>query len=128
MNERITYWQDLSDYDLETADAMLLSKRYLYVGFMCHLSIEKIFKAFYVKLLEINPPKIHSLSVIAQKAGFIDLLNTNFKELINTLDPLNIEARYPAYKEKMLKSLNEQSCRNLINQTKELQSWIKTQL
>lgn len=128
MNERITYWQDLSDYDLETAEAMLISRRYLYVGFMCHQSIEKIFKALYVKLLVNNPPKIHSLSVIAQKAGFLDLINTNFKELINTLEPLNVEARYPSYKEKMLKSLNEQNCINLITQTKDLQSWIKTQL
>jgi hypothetical protein len=26
---------------LETADAMLLTGRYLYVGFMCHQTIEK---------------------------------------------------------------------------------------
>ena len=35
METKIKYWIDLSDYDLETADAMLNSKRYLYVGFMC---------------------------------------------------------------------------------------------
>ena len=107
---------------------MLIRKRYLYVGFMCHQSIDKIFKALYVKLLNNNPPKIHSLSVIAQKADFLNLLNSNFKELINTLEPLNVEARYPSYKDKMLKSLNEQICINLITQTKDLQSWIKTQL
>jgi hypothetical protein len=32
--EKIQYWINLSDYDMETADAMLLTKRYLYVGFM----------------------------------------------------------------------------------------------
>jgi hypothetical protein len=30
------YWVELSHYDLETAQAMLDTKRYLYVGFMCH--------------------------------------------------------------------------------------------
>ncbi len=50
MNKRIEYWVDLSDYDLETANAMLKSKRYLYVGFMCHLTIEKIFKAYFTLL------------------------------------------------------------------------------
>jgi len=34
--EQITYWIELSDYDLETASAMLQTQRYLYVGFMCH--------------------------------------------------------------------------------------------
>ncbi len=45
MDSKIKYWIDLSDYDLDTAEAMLQSKRYLYVGFMCHQSIEKSFKA-----------------------------------------------------------------------------------
>jgi HEPN domain-containing protein len=42
MNERVTYWTEIADYDLETAKAMLASKRYLYVGFMCHQTIEKL--------------------------------------------------------------------------------------
>lgn len=38
------YWFDLAEYDLVTAKAMLDTKRYLYVGFMCHQSIEKNIK------------------------------------------------------------------------------------
>ena len=33
MNDNVTYWTELSDYDFETAKAMLETKRYLYVGF-----------------------------------------------------------------------------------------------
>ena len=44
MDDKAQYWIEISDYDLETAEAMLHSKRYLYVGFMCHQAIEKIFK------------------------------------------------------------------------------------
>lgn len=36
MNDKSKYWVELSDYDIETASAMLGSGRYLYVGFMCH--------------------------------------------------------------------------------------------
>ena len=32
MDGKVTYWIEMSDYDLETADAMLLTGRYLYVG------------------------------------------------------------------------------------------------
>jgi len=42
MIDKVAYWKDLSDYDFDTAIAMLHSGRYLYVGFMCHQSIEKI--------------------------------------------------------------------------------------
>lgn len=50
MESKIKYWLELSDYDIDTAEAMLQSKRYLYVGFMCHQTIEKIFKAYFIKL------------------------------------------------------------------------------
>ena len=35
--EKVAYWVGLSDYDLETADAMFKTKRYLYVAFMLAL-------------------------------------------------------------------------------------------
>ena len=38
------YWLDNTDYDLQTAKAMLGIKCYLYVGFMCHQTIEKALK------------------------------------------------------------------------------------
>jgi HEPN domain-containing protein len=38
-------WMATSNYDLKTAEAMLKSKRYIYVVFMCHLAIEKMIKA-----------------------------------------------------------------------------------
>lgn len=41
MAERtVAYWLDLADYDLETAEAMHKTKRWLYVAFMCHQVIE----------------------------------------------------------------------------------------
>jgi HEPN domain-containing protein len=47
MDDKVKYWIELSDYDFETAVAMPNSKRYLYVGFMCHQTVEKIFKAYF---------------------------------------------------------------------------------
>ena len=35
MNDKVTYWIEMSDYDFDTAKAMLETKRYLYVAFMC---------------------------------------------------------------------------------------------
>ncbi len=38
---KVAYWKELADYDLETAEVMYNGGRWLYVGFMCHLVIEK---------------------------------------------------------------------------------------
>ncbi len=45
--DKVKYWSDLSEYDYDTALAMMQTGRYLYVGFMCHQTIEKILKAYY---------------------------------------------------------------------------------
>ena len=128
MTEKVNYWIELSDYDMETADAMLTSKRFLYVGFMCHQSIEKIFKAYYVDKTNLSPPYSHSLSLLAKKSCIYFVLSESQKELIDQLEPLNIEARYPSYKDKLLKSLTEDKCRNLFIQSYELQQWIRQRL
>lgn len=56
MDNKVKYWIDLSDYDLETAEAMLTSKRYLYVGFMSHQTIENAFKAYYTRIKSETAP------------------------------------------------------------------------
>ena len=128
MDSKVKYWIDLSDYDLETAEAMLDSKRYLYVGFMCHRSVEKSFKAYYSKLKSDVAPFTHSLSFLAKQGGFYDGLSEEQKEFIDLVEPLNIEARYPSHKERLIKSLSESRCAEIIQKTKELQKWIKERL
>lgn len=34
MENKVIYWAEMSDYDMDTADAMLVTGRYLYVGFI----------------------------------------------------------------------------------------------
>ena len=35
--DKVKYWKELADYDIETAEVMYNGGRWLYVGFMCHL-------------------------------------------------------------------------------------------
>jgi HEPN domain-containing protein len=128
MDSKIKYWIDLSDYDLETAEAMLQSKRYLYVGFMCHQSIEKAFKAYYTKLKSETAPYSHSLSFLAKQGHFYEEFSESQREFIDQIEPLNIEARYPSHKERLLKSLTDIKCLEIIHNTKEIQKWIKERL
>lgn len=117
----------MSDYDLETANAMLLTGRYLYVG-SCAINNREILKAYWTNCLMEVPLKIHSLSRLAERTGLDKQLSEEQLDFIDKLEPLNIEARYPSYKERLMKSLTKEYCAELLSQTKELQLWIKNKL
>jgi len=55
-------------------------------------------------------------------------MNENQLVIIDKLEPLNIEARYPSYKENLIRSLNKNRCNILSTETKALIEWIKNQL
>lgn len=128
MNEKVKYWLELSDYDYDTAVAMQQSGRYLYVGFMCHQTIEKILKAYFNLNNPESAPYTHTLSYIAKKAGIYESLTVAFKDFIDVLEPLNIQTRYPSHKEKLLQALTKEKCEEILKNTKELTSWIKAKL
>ena len=128
MNDKVTYWIEMSDYDFDTAKAMLETKRYLYVAFMFHQTVEKILKAYWSNVLEEPPLKIHSLSRLAEKSGLDKDMSEEQTDFIDELEPLNIEARYPSYKERLMKSLTSDRCKELIEQTDKLRTWIKSKL
>ncbi|MBR4660183.1 MAG: HEPN domain-containing protein [Bacteroidales bacterium] len=126
--DKVKYWTELSDYDLDTAIAMFNTGRWLYVGYMCHQVIEKIFKAYWSSRKEESAPYSHNLINLAQSCGLGLLLDDDQKEFVGELMPLNIEARYPSYKKSVSDALNESKCKELINKTKELQRWVKMKL
>lgn len=126
--DKIIYWVDLSDYDLETAKAMLKSKRYLYVGFMCHQTIEKVLKGFYASKIDDLPPFTHNLAFLIEKSMLTGVMTDEQKAFVDELEPLNIEARYPEYKERLLKQLTHAKCMEILMKTTELQQWIKQKL
>lgn len=126
--DKVKYWVELADYDFDTAQAMLETKRFLYVGFMCHQVIEKMLKAYWSNVLEEPALKIHSLSRLAEKSGLDKEMSEEQTDFIDALEPLNIEARYPSYKERLMKTLTEERCKELVKQTDELRLWIKSRL
>jgi HEPN domain-containing protein len=128
IDEKVKYWIDISDYDLVTAEAMLETKRLLYVGFMCHQAVEKILKGYYTKINSDTPPYIHNLLVLAERTSLLKELSEEQSNLLSQLNPLNIKARYPQYKEMILKELSNEDCLKLIKKTREFIEWVKMRL
>ena len=75
-----------------------------------------------------DPPFIHHLSNLAIRCGLYEQMSEAHQEFIAMLMPMNIEARYPEYKQKLALTLNQQVCKDIIKETKALQTWIKNRL
>ena len=59
--EKVEYWLDIAEYDLETARAMQSGGRYLYTVFMCQQALEKLLKAIYLTQKSEEAPRTHNL-------------------------------------------------------------------
>lgn len=127
-SEKIEYWVKIAEYDLKTAKIMFEGKRYVYVGFMCHQSIEKILKALYTKLKNETPPFTHNLLFLSDECGLLNKMGNLKINFLNSLQPLNIEARYPAYKDFLYKKLNRSKTEEILRNSKSFFKWIKNML
>ena len=125
IKEKIEYWLSGAHYDLVSAEAMLKSKRFLYVGFLCHLVVEKCLKAYFWHIHKEAPPYTHNLLLLSEKSKFDQCADEKHFALFNELMPLNIQSRYPEDKELLLKALNEKKCREFYKKTKEFYVWTK---
>ena len=128
MNAKTEYWLELCEDDLLTAKALFQSKRYLHMGFFCHLIAEKALKAVIAHKTDEIPPRLHDLDRLAVLGGISESLSEEQLALLNKLTPLQIEARYPEYKERIMRTLTPTVCEQLLKQTEEFLCWIKQQL
>ncbi len=128
IQDKVNYWLELAEYDISTVKSLFRSRKFLYVGFLCHLTIEKSLKAFYWKKLENEPPYTHNLLILSTKSEIDKILLLKHKNLINKLMPLNIEARYPSNKDELFKILTFDYVKSLVKETESLYKWIKKQI
>ena len=124
--DKVKYWLDLAKEDINVAKLLLGGGKYLYTGFICHLSTEKALKAVISKTE--TPEKIHDLVKLAKHRGIYAKMSDEQKDFLEVLLPLNIEGRYPSYKDNIAASLNDKRCKEILKETEALVSWIETQL
>jgi HEPN domain-containing protein len=112
------FWLDQSAYDLETAEAMLKSARYLYVLFCCQQAVEKKLKALAMKRTNAFPPRLHQLPRLAEAAGCaIDEQQSDF---LRELSSYYVQSRYPEEIAAMGKDVDLQLAEDILKKTREV--------
>ncbi len=126
-SEHIEYWLTIADKDWEIVQKLYRSEDYMYCLFFCHLVIEKISKAIWVKNHDTNiPPKVHNIiSLLDESKISLDTENTEFMLLLNEF---NIEARYPDYKQKIFKICNKKYTDEMLIKVKEIRQCLLSKM
>jgi HEPN domain-containing protein len=118
-------WVEASDYDLETAEAMLRTGRFLYVLFCCQQAVEKRLKASFVRSTGRMPPKVHDLLRLVEQAGLPH--HPDHLRLLATLNSYYIETRYPEEVREMSRQLTQGTAAACLRQVKEYLDWLDAQ-
>ncbi len=123
MKKEVKNWFDSAQYDLETAEHMLSTGRYIYTVFMCHLAIEKVLKAKVEEITGKTPPKSHSLRHFLKLANLEP--DEKMLEFISKLSDVSIVTRYPEDFEGLKKAYDQEMAQKYFKGTKEAFQWIK---
>jgi HEPN domain-containing protein len=119
-------WITAAEYDLESARYMLLSKRYLYVVFLCHLALEKMLKALVSETTKQPVPKSHDLIFLMKKSGAKP--STEYLEFLGKLNNASIPTRYPEDIQQAIKEYNEDIADEYLKQTERVITWLRSRL
>ncbi len=123
MKNEIKNWLDSAVYDLETAEQMFKTGRYIYTVFMCHLALEKVLKAKVEENKRKTPPKTHDLEYLVSLAGLSP--DKDMEKFIVEISNLSIVTRYPKDFSRMLKDFLRERVEVILLKTKESFQWIK---
>ncbi|MCJ7684958.1 MAG: HEPN domain-containing protein [Desulfobacteraceae bacterium] len=123
MDRVVDHWVERSEYDLDTAKAMLDTGRYLYVGYMCQQTVEKLLKAMIAHQNKENLP-IHNLNRLAEVAEISNLLSSEQVTFLAELTPFCIEARYGDFKESLSEIINREKAGVIYRKTRVMFEWL----
>jgi len=126
MKKGVKNWLDSAQYDLETAEHMFNTGRYIYTIFMCHLTLEKMLKGKVEEITGKTPPNTHNLRYLVKLSG-LEPSEEMFISL-SKLSDVSIPTRYPEDFSELRKSYNKKAARTYLVKTKEAFEWIRKSL
>ncbi|MEW6203390.1 MAG: HEPN domain-containing protein [bacterium] len=94
--------------------------------FMLHLVIEKLLKAYYVKYVGRNFPRIHDLLRLSELCGLSP--DENQKTVLDRFTNFNIAARYPDFKDELYRLATKEFTSEQISAATELKKWLLNRL
>jgi len=124
--ELVNYWVELSDDNYKSMINMFNAGEYVWSLFVGHLSLEKLLKAYHVKMKQKKVPYIHDLYKLALECDLE--LSEEQKDSLQYITLFNIQARYEDYKRDFYKKCTKEFTIINIKRIEELRNWLKKKM
>ena len=118
-------WIRQSQYDFDAAQVLFENDKFTHAVFLCHLSIEKFLKGFYLKVFDKEPPKLHSLIFFIESIGLE--VPSNYKKFVLDIEDASIASRYPDSITNLSAKFDEYIAGIINNNTNEFLEWLHTE-
>lgn len=116
-------WLERVSYDIDTAEAMYVTGRYIYAVFMCQQALEKCFKALMAfKNMDIVP--VHNLRRLAEMTGIIGEMSKDELKKIDFLSQYYLNARYKEDIEELSSRITADIAKDFVNFSREKVKWL----
>jgi len=124
--DKTQFWIESANEDWNVAQHLFEKEDYSYALFFGHLTLEKIFKAIYVKRQKENPPHTHRLVFLAESLSLY--LSPGQLELLEAVTDFNLEARYPDEKFSFKKRCTVEFTEEYLKKIEEMKEWLMKKL
>ena len=125
--EHIEYWLKGANRDWETVNVLFNAGQYHFSLFVCHLSLEKLLKALWVKdNAENTPPFSHNLEYIANQTQY-NFSNDEI-DFFRVVNAWNIEARYEDFKDNFYKRSTKEYTKTQIEKIENIRECLLKEL
>jgi HEPN domain-containing protein len=123
VDSAILAWINSSDENFDTMIDLYNSGRYSWSMFMGHLCIEKLLKAYFIKVEHTHCLNLHNLMRICELARLG--LTHEQKDDFAMITTFNIKARYDDYKQNFYKKCTKEFADKWIEKIKSYRQWTK---
>lgn len=120
--EIVRYWLKSSRLDLEAAESLFKSKKYTHCLFFAHLSLEKLFKAYFVKIKGKHAPYTHDLIKLSREVQLV--LPFELESWLPEISTFNIRTRYLDAKFKFYRKCTHPFTKKHLERIKEIYQWL----
>ncbi len=120
------FWVASSDKDWIVMNHLVASKDYSWSLFVGHLVIEKLIKAYYIKVNGEHPLFIHDLLRLAEKCN-LDLTPEQ-SDWLEAITRFNLKARYEDYKSDFRITCTPEFTFEWIEKIEKTRQWLKEKL
>lgn len=126
-DQHIAYWKTEAERNWETALYLKNGKQNVMALFMLHLTIEKLFKAHWVKdNIDNFPPRTHDLQFLHNQAD-LDIPAEDY-DYLAVVNQWSIDTRYPDYRNKIYSIATDTYVTAQVVRIEKLKQWLHAKL